>query len=94
MSFLLPLITFYVECYNTKKDKFFVLHSGVAIRILSNYYNVFVKEGLPSLEDLSDENYKKFTLIGEKYLNENYSKEQVSKAAYVLQSIAINEIII
>jgi fatty-acid desaturase len=91
------LLAFYVEYY--WKNGFYILVSGVAVKVLSSYYNVFIINGLgegigvKKLEDLPSEYFDKFSAIGEEYhkyhidSKYSYTKERISKAAYALHII-------
>jgi hypothetical protein len=84
----LPLIQLYVKYYNTNEKPFLPLCSSIAIKILFQYYKVFVKEGLTELEYISEENKNRFIAAGETYCTEDYPVDLVAKAAYALQLIA------
>jgi hypothetical protein len=70
--------------------------SGVAVKVLSSYYNLFTREGevgVKKLEELSSEYFDKFSAIGEEYhkyhtdIEYPYTKERIMKAAYALHLI-------
>ena len=95
--FYLHLIKFYVEYYHTKG--FFILVSGVAVKVLSSYYNLFTRqEEIKKLEDLSPKYFEKFSAIGEEYEKYHidteypYTKDRIMKAAYALHLIVGEEI--
>jgi len=83
---MIGLIKMYVECYH--KSKFEILCSGVAVRLLSNLYERFIRDGdiLPIEEEKDNEKYFN---AGEKYKTEKYDKLRVAKAAYALKKISV-----
>jgi hypothetical protein len=91
-SIFLPLIQMYVEYYNTNEKPFLPLCSSIAIKILYQYYNLFLKEGLIKLEDVSEANRLRFIEVGETYQTEKFPVEVVAKAAYALQLIAGDDV--
>lgn len=83
---MVELVKFYVECYY--KSEFKILCSGVAIRILSAYYEKFVRDGeIPPIDEEKDN--EKYFNAGELYQTEKYDKLRVAKAAYALKKISV-----
>ena len=99
----LSLVQFYIEYYHSKNDKYYFLASGVAVKVLSSYYNLFTRDGevgVKKLEELSSEYFDKFSAIGEEYHKYHidsekypYTKERIMKAAYALHLIIGNAIL-
>lgn len=94
----LTLVQFYIECYHSNfANRYYFLASGVAVKVLSSYYNLFTREGevgVKKLEELSSEYFDKFSAIGEEYHKYHidskeypYTKERITKAAYALHLI-------
>jgi len=83
---MIELIKMYVSYYY--KSEFEILCSGVAILILSNLYERFVKNGeISPLEDEKDN--EKYFIAGERFKTEKYDKLRVAKAAYALKKISV-----
>lgn len=82
---MIELIRLFVEYYH--KNEFFILFSGVAIQILSNLYEKFVREGeIPPIDAVEN---KVYFDAGDLYSNEKYDKLRVAKAAYALKLISV-----
>jgi hypothetical protein len=82
----IDLIKLYVEYYH--KNEFFVLCSGVAIRILSILYEKFLRQGeIVPIEEINDKD--RYFNAGELYKTEKYDKLRVAKAAYCLKLISV-----
>jgi hypothetical protein len=94
----LSLVQFYIEYYySNPTNRYYFLVSGVGVKVLSSYYNLFTREGevgVKKLEELSSEYFDKFSAIGEEYHKYHidsekypYTKERITKAAYALHLI-------
>jgi hypothetical protein len=82
----IDLIKLYVEYYH--KNEFFILCSGVAIRILSSLYERFLRDGeIPPIDEAK--NKDRYFNAGELYKTEKYDKLRVAKAAYALKLISV-----
>jgi len=94
----LSLVQFYIEYYySNPTNRYYFLVSGVGVKVLSSYYNLFTREGevgVKKLEELSSEYFDKFSAIGEEFHKYHidsekypYTKERIMKAAYALDLI-------
>ena len=86
---MVELIDLYVKYYNTNTDKFFCLHSGVAISVLSSCYNRFLSDSdITPLDELSNDTLSHFDSIADAHMKEGRSKIEIMQSAYALHLIA------
>jgi len=84
---VIDLYRLYVECHH--KNPYSALSSGVAVTLLSSLYKRFVREGeIKPIEELTEEEKKKYLEIGEKYENDKNKKYRIARAAYTLTLIS------
>ena len=86
---MVELIDLYVKYYNTNADKFFCLHSGVAIQVLKSYYHKFLGDsGITPIEQLNPEKLVWLESISDAHMKEGRSKIEIMQSAYALHLIA------
>ena len=85
---MVELIDLYVKYYKTNSDKFFCLHSGVAIEVLKSFYNKFLFDsGITPIEELKPDAYKWLESIADAHPHESKTKLDIIKSAYALELI-------
>jgi len=93
-SFNESMAVAYVDYYNKNGEEQaqrFILTTVVAISVLNNLYDGFVKDGILPIEQISKELKEKFYKVACKYHNELSAQLKATKAAYVLSLITSNE---
>lgn len=93
-SFNESMAVAYVDYYNEHGEENaqrFTLTTGVAISVLNNLYDGFVKDGVMPIEQLSKELKEKFYKVACKYHNELSGQLKATKACYVLSLITSND---
>lgn len=85
---MLELVDLYVKYYHENKDKFFCLHSGVAISILSSLYNKFIIDsGIEPFESIRTEKMEEYKMVAQSHSKDGYDEEKIMKSAYALELI-------
>jgi len=91
---ILYYASYFTELNEQNKDGYLLLTSTVAIMLLHELYNKFMKDGIEPIESLSKEQKEKFWIAAKKYCteeNKNKDRIKASKAAYVLSLITSSE---
>jgi|LakMenEpi03Aug12_release.lakeMendotaPanAssembly.Ray.scaffolds.fasta_scaffold1589493_2 hypothetical protein len=82
------LIDLYVKYYYENKDKFFCLHSGVAVSILSSLYHRFLNDsGIQPLDSIPANKLEEYDIVAEQHIKDGRNKENIVKSAYALELI-------
>lgn len=89
------LITEYADIFNKLKeegkDYYCFLRLGVPLKILSELYTKFIKDGIAPLESLDSDTKNKYWDIAKKYQETLTNRIKASQAAYVLTLITSTE---
>lgn len=82
----------FLEFEAKEKDSgYFIIDGRVAMQLLNELYNQFMRDGIEPIESLPEERKKKYWMIAKKYYQEKEHAIMASKAAYVLDLITSNE---
>lgn len=85
---MVELIDLYVKYYYENKDKFFCLHSGVAVSTLSSLYHRFLNDsGIEPIDRIPTIKFDEYQSIAEMHHKEGRNKEDLIKSAYALELI-------
>jgi len=76
---------------NEKDSGYFIIQGVIAMQLLNELYNQFIRDAITPIEDLPEERKKKYWAIAKKYYQVKEHAIMASKAAYVLDLITENE---
>jgi hypothetical protein len=86
------LLRYYAEYFLNNQDGFKILFSGVAINLLSNLYQKFLRDNeIVPVEDLPSERLEKYKSVALKYPHYKYDSDKITQSAYVLELITSTE---
>lgn len=86
---MIELIDLYIKYYRTHTDKFFCLHSGVAIEVLKSCYHKFLGDsGITPIEELKPDALEWLESIANEHPHASKTNEDIIKSAYALELIA------
>ena len=85
---MIELIDLYIKIYHENKDKFFSLHSGVAVTLLSELYTKFLNDSnITPIDAIRPEKYKEYEIVAQTHIKEGRKEIDIIKSAYALELI-------
>lgn len=88
---ILSYAELFIKFKEEGKDNFCFLRLGVPLKILSELYTKFIKDGIAPLESLDSDTKNKYWDIAKKYQETLTNRIKASQAAYVLSLITSTE---